>query len=222
MSDPQSLKPHSASVSERERKKASPASCVSSLHRLIFRVSPTDSPASWQLPACHTPSSARLKSSAFTTSAAHQHSLKTWVISNAGGGNQREMSNRCEGITAPKHVITHVPDVTGMNGGRMKAERFPCMTEDLISLFWVLGRKAGKGNTEEVWCWWQWRSLRQISSLRPGANVPRLDHNRIHLQHNTMQHMEKQKRLFKQHFSLPVLIALLNAPLHSLLMQTTA
>lgn len=36
----------------------------------------------------------------------------------------------------------HVPDVTDVNGGRMKAERFPCLTEDLISLFGVFGRKA--------------------------------------------------------------------------------
>ena len=39
----------------------------------------------------------------------------------------------------------HVPDVTDVNGGRMKAEWFPCLTEDLISLFWVFGRKAEKG-----------------------------------------------------------------------------
>lgn len=36
----------------------------------------------------------------------------------------------------------HVPDVTDVNGGRMKAERFPCLTEDLISLFWVFGREG--------------------------------------------------------------------------------
>lgn len=39
----------------------------------------------------------------------------------------------------------HVPDVTDVNGGRMKAEWFPWMTEDLISLFWMFGRKAERG-----------------------------------------------------------------------------
>ena len=42
----------------------------------------------------------------------------------------------------------HVPDVTDVNGGRMKAERFPCLTEDLISLFWVFGREAERGAGE--------------------------------------------------------------------------
>lgn len=38
----------------------------------------------------------------------------------------------------------HVPDVTDMNGGRMKAERFPWLTEDLISLLWVSGREGSR------------------------------------------------------------------------------
>lgn len=38
----------------------------------------------------------------------------------------------------------YVPDVTDVNGGRMKAEQFPCLTEDLISLFWVFGREGSR------------------------------------------------------------------------------
>lgn len=54
-----------------------------------------------------------------------------------------------EGITALKtRVIMHVPDETDMNGGGMKAERFPCLTEDLISWFRVFGGGVGLGNME--------------------------------------------------------------------------
>lgn len=45
----------------------------------------------------------------------------------------------------------HVPDVSDVNGGRMKAERFPCLTEDLISLFWAFGRKQ-EGNGKMLKC----------------------------------------------------------------------
>lgn len=41
--------------------------------------------------------------------------------------------------------VPDVPDVTDVNGGRMKAEWFPCLTEHLISLFLVFGRKAEGG-----------------------------------------------------------------------------
>lgn len=46
----------------------------------------------------------------------------------------------------------YVPDVTDVNGGRMKGERFPCLTEDLISLFWVFGREAERGAGEILKC----------------------------------------------------------------------
>lgn len=45
-----------------------------------------------------------------------------------------------------------VPDVTDVNGGRMKAEWLPCLTEDLISLFWVFGRKAAEESREIFKC----------------------------------------------------------------------
>lgn len=35
----------------------------------------------------------------------------------------------------------HVPDVTDVNGGRMNAQRFLCLTENLISSFGVLGKE---------------------------------------------------------------------------------
>lgn len=43
-----------------------------------------------------------------------------------------------------------VPDVTDVNEAGMKAERLPCLTEHLISLFWVFSRKAERAAGENV------------------------------------------------------------------------